>query len=709
MDIKDSILRKIASLPAAEKRPVKKDWLVDKSGVKASITRTEDGMGLVLSNGLVKRVFRLLPNLATVDFTNLVTGECLLRAVSGEGSLTIDNKEYPLGGLEGQIEFGYTLPEWIGGMTAGEDAFRITDFEIRELRPRLKWARKRWSLVNEWNLNGKEAVFTLKSPDAIKGLCVTLHTAIYDGIPLISKWFELENESGSLHTLNSFKLEELAVAERDSGAAEKSGLLPNIHVETDYCVGLGAQPAVHWAKDARYTSQVNYNLDLPCLLEVKPPLGPEEDLPPGNVFKSFRVWLMPFDSDDRERKGLALKRFYCTVAPWSTENPLFLHLISSKAEDIRRAVDQCAETGYEMVIVSFGSGLDMEDESEANIAKFRDLVQYANSKGIELGGYSLLASRRISEETDCVNPQTGRTGGMIFDNSPCLCSEWGFDYFRKIKSFFEKTGMTLLEHDGSYPGDPCGSEKHAFHKGLADSVWKQHEKIAAFYAWTLEKGISLNVPDWYFLRGSTKTCIGYKEVNWSLPRARQIILGRQNLYDGLWKCMPGMGWTFVPLTQYHGGGEAATIEPLAEHLKEYTAHMMQNYGSGVQACYRGPRLYDTEETKQAVMEIVAWYKKYRDILNSGVLHLRRPDGKDWDGILHVNPGLAEKAFAMLYNPRPESITRTVTLPLYYTGLTETAKIREGEGPSTEYRLSRDYKVDVLVTIPAEGCIWLVVE
>jgi hypothetical protein len=192
--------------------------------------------------------------------------------------------------------------------------------------------------------------------------------------------------------------------------------------------------------------------------------------------------------------------------------------------------------------------------------------------------------------------------------------------------------------------------------------------------------------------------------NRRLPR-----LGIGNLYDGLWKCMPGMTWTFVPLTQYHGGGAAATIEPLAEHLKEYKAHMMQNYGSGVQTCYRGPRLYDTGETKQAVIEIVTWYKKYRDILNSAVLRLRRPDAKDWDGIMHVNPGLKEKAFAMLYNPRPEPITRTVTLPLYYAGLTETAKIREGEGPVTEYRLSRDYKVDVTLTIPAEGCTWLVVE
>ena len=68
-------------------------------------------------------------------------------------------------------------------------------------------------------------------------------------------------------------------------------------------------------------------------------------------------------------------------------------------------------------------------------------------------------------------------------------------------------------------------------------------------------------------------------------------------------------------TQYHGGGAAATLEPLSEHLADYRAHMMQNYGTGVQACYRGHRLYDTEETKQTVKEIIDWYKRYRYILN----------------------------------------------------------------------------------------------
>ena len=57
-----------------------------------------------------------------------------------------------------------------------------------------------------------------------------------------------------------------------------------------------------------------------------------------------------------------------------------------------------------------------------------------------------------------------------------------------------------------------------------------------------------------------------------------------------------MGWMFVPLTQYHGGGDAATIEPLKDHLAHYETRLANLLGAGVQACYRGPRLFDTDET-----------------------------------------------------------------------------------------------------------------
>src|SRR5262249_43451561 len=148
----------------------------------------------------------------------------------------------------------------------------------------------------------------------------------------------------------------------------------------------------------------------------------------------------------------------------------------------------------------------------------------AHSRNIALGGYSLLASRRIDDENDVVNPATGKPHGFArFGESPCLGSKWGQDYFAKLRSFIEQTNLDVLEHDGSYPGDVCASTSHPGHHGLNDSQWTQWRTITDFYKWCRARGVYLNVPDWYFLAGSNKTGMGYRETNWSLPREQQEI------------------------------------------------------------------------------------------------------------------------------------------------------------------------------------------
>lgn len=717
-EVSRALSRKIAKLPVMNALLSDRtdfDWLLSPEKSQAGIYRTADGKGIVIANAMVSRTFRLFPNLATVDLTNRMLGESLLRAVSGEGYVWIDGKKWSLGGLSGQPERGYLKNEWLDELKTIPQSFLVEDFEVKPLEEHIHWARRRWAL-NKEAATGQEIVFILRGDKELSNLKVKLHFAVYDQIPVIAKWFEIENNSALPINIDHFQLEYLAFAEPESpgGGDPATFRLPNIHVESDYaCNGCFTEKETDitekWVEDRAYTSQRNYLLQTPCILQVAPPIGPDQQLPGGQIFNSFRVYEMPFDSDDRERKGLFTRHFYRTVAPWTTENPIFMHLTSSDPEVVRTAVDQCAETGYEMIILSFGSGANAEDISEANIARLKDLVDYANSKGIEMGCYALLASRWISDEVDVINPKTGKRGGMRFGSSPCLCSDWGYDYFNKIKTFFEKTGMTCFEHDGSYPGDVCASTKHTYHKGLNDSQWNQFYKITDLYHWMCENGIYLNVPDFYFLNGSTKVGIGYREVNWSLPRDRQLIHTRQLNYDCTWERVPSSLWSFVPLVEYHGGGKAATLEPLSEHLHEYKTLMFQNYGAGVQACYRGPRLYDTPETKQVVTEMIQWYKKYRRILNSDLIHLRKPDARDWDGLMHVDPKGKEKGLALFFNPTDETIIRKIQLPLYYTGLTQRAMIREQEGKAKTYRLNRDYTVELEVKIPAQGYTWYVIE
>jgi hypothetical protein len=695
------------------------DWLIDPSPFKARVGVNDDGHELELGNGLVRRVIRLQPNAATVALDNLVTGESLLRGVKPEAIVEIDGRRFEVGGLKGQPNYAFLRPEWVGQLKADPGAFRFTGYEIGRPKERLAWKHVRHQAPDvQWPPAGVTLRLDFVAPADAGGkpagdIRVSVNYELYDGVPCYSKWITVSNATDHTVTVDRFSSEVLAVVERTSEVDELSEgrTPPNMHVETDMAFGgmmaSGAnRRSFRWLADPDFNTQVNYEKKTPCLLDVGPDLGPDQPVAPGGTFESFRAWILPLDSTDRERSGLAVRRMYRTIAPWVTENPLMMHVVSSNGQTVTNAIDQCAATGFEMIILSFGSGFDMENEKPATLEKAKAFASYAHSRGIEIGSYSLLASRSVGGGNDVVMPPGLKP---VFGNSPCLESRWGTNYFRRLYEFHRQGGFTLLEHDGSYPGDPCAATDHPGHRGLADSRWNQWREISDFYKWCRAEGFYLNVPDHYFLSGSTKSGMGYREVNWSLPRAQQVIHTRQNIYDGTWQKLPSMGWMFVPLTEYQGGGAAATIEPLSEHLDHYAAMIESNLALGVQACYRGPRLYDADTTRKMVKGKVDWFKAHRDILESDVVHGRRADARDLDWMLHVNPRLKTKGLLAVFNPLDQPVTRTLRVNLYYTGLTDTARLRERDGAARKLKLSRDHAVEVPVTVPPQGMNWFTVE
>ena len=889
------------------------DWLVNPAPFKAHVSYDEAKHDLVMENGLTRRTLRLAPNAATTDFTNLATGEQLLRAVGPEARVTLNGTEYAIGGLTGQPAMNFLKPEWIDGLQADPASYRFAEWKEEAVSPRLAWQKRPQWLSKDlpWPAPGKQVILRFvppsKAPTTLAGkllfedsftaqlaagwsthvsiknprssftnegkageiytppdtavyaerkwpataaavevklnagddtasnawgpglalmspsgtialiirpnqscyelngqvspekfdrakpvylrirlsdksaICeasqdgshfkqigklpcpqaptalrvgkagragqgvdyetaaseplvrchishvaireaesagseprsdlpeIDLHYTIYDGIPLMEKWLTIHNRSNTPVRINKTVVESLKITENESSTEDNPRWeSSNLYVETDYAymnmTGKGAnQRSVRFGKDPDYHTQVNYEENTPALLEVAPESGPDTDIAPNATFTSIRAFELMLDSSERERRGLAQRRMYRIIAPWTQENPVMIHLISSNPKSIHEIIDQGAEVGVEMIILSFGSGLNMESPDPTYQATYKELSAYAATKGIVLGAYSLLASRGAATAADnCRGPGSRIRYGVM----PCLGAKWGHDYLAQLKTFITQTGFSILEHDGSYPGDTCAATDHPFHRGLEDSQWVQFQAITDFYKWCRANGVYLNIPDWYYLNGGSKCGMNYKETNWSLPRADQEIIERQNVFDGTWEKTASMGWMMVPLTQYHGGGAAATIEPLKDHLPHYETRLANLFGAGVQACYRGPRIYDTLETKALVKKWISFYKTHREVLDADMIHLRRPDGRDWDGFVHVNPQGKEKALAFFYNPLAEAVTRTIRVPLAYAGLSGSAQVSvNGDAPGV-MPLDRHDVLTLTVKIPASGRTWV---
>lgn len=692
------------------------DWLLSQSEYKAGLYQGESSDIIVLSNGLVRRAFLIRENIACIALDNVPSGTSMLRGVKPEAEISIDGRNYDVGGMSGQPNYAYLNPDWLDSLHNDEMALQFVNYEIGEIQQSFHWARVRHHHKDAaWPPKGLhlQLNFSMPASSEHEDISVAVHYELYDNIPVIGKWITVKNKSDVTIQIDKFTSEIIAAVEYISPVENRGVAIPtpNIHVETDYAfAGMTTQNSnrhvIHWEEDPDYHTQVNYLKTTPCLLKVKPELGPNQSVASGETFTSFKTFVLVFDGYDRERNGLAQRRMYKTIAPWTTENPLMMHARFADWERVKIAIDQAAAVGFEMVILTFGSGFNIEDDSADYLKKMQSYADYAKGKGVEIGGYSLLASRKVGGGNDVVMPEGQKP---TFGNSPCLVSEWGNEYFEKLYRFYENSGFSLLEHDGSYPGDICTAHNHPGHTGLDDSRWNQFQVISKFYKWCRSRGIYLNVPDYYYLAGSNKCAMGYREVNWSLPREQQVIHTRQNIYDGTWTKGTSMGWMFVPLTEYHGGGEAATIEPLSEHLDHYEQMMINNLGAGVQACYRGPRLYDNEATKQKVIEQISWYKEHREVLEGEIIHLRRADGRDLDYWLNVNPKGEEKGMLMVFNPLDKSITKRISIPLYYTGLSDKTWVSINGQEKEELQIGRDYTITLELSVPAQKHTWVLFE
>lgn len=222
-------------------------------------------------------------------------------------------------------------------------------------------------------------------------------------------------------------------------------------------------------------------------------------------FVSFRTIEMVHDATEIERIGLSVRKINRILAPWVQENPLYLHATDTSDAGWTNEVEQVVNVGFEMMIYSFGTPFTPETVNDTIIAGFAKQIGYANSKGIEVGGYDLIILQRgyggyggdVGPAYDVVEPD-----GSGLGPDACMASGWRDNLTFYFGNFHNKTGLVGWETDGPYGGDACAAENHTYHINLGDSVYHANKLQADFYAWLRTNNAFINQPDNYFLAGA---------------------------------------------------------------------------------------------------------------------------------------------------------------------------------------------------------------
>ena len=214
------------------------DWLVSGTEARAALYRDAASKEVVLDNGLIRRVFRVEPEGATVAFENLMLGTTVIRAIKPEAVVWIDGVRHEIGGLSGQPDQAYLLAEWVDAMERAPGAFRCVGVEKRSVEAPMDWKRTRHAATVAWPPPGVGLRFVYESTEpGLAGVTLSVHYELYDSAPVLCKWVTIENRSAREHVVDSIWSEVLAPVDVESVVDDREGKpwrLPAIEFLSDY-------------------------------------------------------------------------------------------------------------------------------------------------------------------------------------------------------------------------------------------------------------------------------------------------------------------------------------------------------------------------------------------------------------------------------------------------------------------------------------------
>lgn len=606
-----------------------KHWVLDGSPFLSKIEKTENGFAF--SNGLVRREIET-PTGKTLSFENLQTGVQLITAPYADFEISVNGK------------------------TQSAAVFKFEKAEEVPCLERVAFRKTETMTAGGVYPPPGKAVLLHYSAEGLPS--VTVRYEIYDGMPVMMKRLTVHNGGKAAVTIDNIAVDVLKITDnRDT-----------LFVDSDYdsttdFLGLDLQ------KYAKHYARYRYDT-----LEVAPLQRMNVKLMPGESLDSIVSYELLFGTAYYEQRLIEVKEMYRRIAPWCTDNVSFFHLISNSPRTIRKVVDQCKEIGIEMIIQSFGSGVNMESGNERYLERIKKAYDYGHSKGIRMGAYTLayVKNYRPVEGDEALN----HDGSHI---CRCLATDWSKQYMKNVLRFIDRTGADAVEIDGPYGMLMCAGGKTHNHDDFTDSQYKQWKaSVVDWYREIKKRGVYINAPDWHFLNGTNRSGVGYEEIAFSERRSEQLVTSRIYYYKGTFSKNPSQGWGFLPLNVYHGGGKDAQFFPTAQNAFEFDWAMAQIVASGVWPTIRGKKAYDSEKGKEIFTKWTTLYKKYRRVLNGITVHFMPPriDTADpsrttcMDAIMNQLPTGDVCGFVMFFNQTDAERTEDITLPVYYTGLSD---------------------------------------
>jgi hypothetical protein len=415
-------------------------------------------------------------------------------------------------------------------------------------------------------------------------------------------------------------------------------------------------------------------------------------LDPGAAFTTFRLFQVPVPNDP-EIAPVVLHRVWKRLAPWITQNPYSQYVMDIPTIDELRAVAPHAQAnGVECVcfyihqlFTTVGDYIPRPDLFPKGEDDLRRLMDHFHAHELKTMTY---CSTTIAYKTDKVTlehpdwqylgPDGKRYEPWSFGNM-CYQSGWG-DYIRtKLDHLVRDLGFDGLDVDGPYHQLPCLAEHHK-HR-TPDSVefmnWAwEREWLAHMRA----RGVILLIPQYTssLLLGNCAVPGGATETDQHAMGGMPLVaLSRARVYDARYGEAPACAAAVTAnLENYHGH----SIELAETNTATYDHVLGVIFGFGHKPVMFGRRLYGGAASEAVYRKWLAFFRQYRETLQSEMVHLARPDGFHPDGVMVVAPASDPPALVTLFNPHDAPARVHFALPLALAGFAPgEAAVAEGIG------------------------------